>query len=383
MAPSSSFQLRKRAISDVRDRWREESQTSPTSRVRFKWLALALLLALGALGGVSCLPPQASTTAGAESTVPPLTSGPGAATTAPATTRPAAPSTTVLAVPPRQATSSEAAPAQTEPQIPATGSKPPNDSRSGSVPVYLYSVVQEYPHDPSAYTQGLVYEDETLYEGTGLWGASSLRRVDLETGEVLQFHQLPAEYFGEGIAVVGGRIFQLTYQSRLGFVYDRDTFELLDTFNYPTQGWGLAYDGTHLIMSDGSDLLRFLDPATYLEVGSVAVQDKGRPIHRLNELEYIQGEVFANVYVTDLIARIDPLSGDVTGWINLTGLLTKEESALAEVLNGIAYDSQNDRLFVTGKMWPKLFEIDLVPLGQSNYLPHVVRRAGSNFASSK
>jgi glutamine cyclotransferase len=250
------------------------------------------------------------------------------------------------------------------------------------VPVYLYRVVNVYPHDSDAYTQGLVYEDGTLYEGTGLWGESSLRRVDLGSGEVLQIYRLPGQYFGEGIAIVGDRIVQLTYQSQIGFVYDRATFELVDTFGYPTQGWGLTYDGTHLIMSDGSDVLYFLDPTTFLEVGRVAVQDRGRPIFRLNELEYIHEEIYANVYQTDLIARIDPLTGDVTAWINLTGLLAKEEVAQAEVLNGIAYDAQGDRLFVTGKFWPKLFEIELVPLDESHYLPHIVRLSLSALVSS-
>lgn len=245
-----------------------------------------------------------------------------------------------------------------------------------STPVYTYTVRQVYPHDPDAFTQGLVYTNTYLYEGTGLYGRSSLRRVDLETGTVLKMYELPSdEYFGEGITVVGERIWQLTWQSRVAFVYDRDTFAPLDTFTYTTEGWGLTYDGERLIMSDGSDTLYFRDPETFSETGRVRVYDHRGPVRRLNELEYVDGQVYANVWLTDKVVRIDPHSGRVTAWIDLSGLLTPEEQAAADVLNGIAYDVEGERLFVTGKLWPKLFEIELVleePLVLG--LPIVVQR---------
>ncbi|MCL6511898.1 MAG: glutaminyl-peptide cyclotransferase [Anaerolineae bacterium] len=226
---------------------------------------------------------------------------------------------------------------------------------------YTYAVVNVYPHDPGAFTQGLVYADGVLYESTGLNGRSSLRRVALETGEVLQRRDLAPEYFGEGLALFNDRLIQLTWQNNIGFVYDANSFEPLQTWAYPTEGWGLTHDGTHLIMSDGSATLRFLDPYTFAVQREVMVTDGGRPVARLNELEYINGEVFANVWMTDWIARIDPHTGRVLGWVDLSGLLAPEERAGTDVLNGIAYDPQGGRLFVTGKLWPKLFEITLVP----------------------
>lgn len=228
-------------------------------------------------------------------------------------------------------------------------------------PVWGYRVVEEYPHDPEAYTQGLVVSDGVLYEGTGQTGQSTLRRVELETGEVQQSRALDDEHFGEGIAVVEERIFQLTWVTETCFVYDRETFELLETFTYTGEGWGLTTDGERLVMSDGTNRLVFRDPATFAELGAIDVWDGDVPVLRLNELEYVNGEIWANVYTTDQIARIDPATGQVTGWIDLTGLLTEEEAARAEVLNGIAYDAAADRVFVTGKDWPKLFEIELVP----------------------
>jgi glutamine cyclotransferase len=188
-----------------------------------------------------------------------------------------------------------------------------------------------------------------------------LRRVDLESGEVLQVHSLPPQYFGEGIALWEDRIIQLTLKSRLGFVYDRESFELLDTFNYPTEGWGITHDGAQLIMSDGTQTLRFWDPETLIETGSIDVFAYAAPVTRLNELEHIQGMVFANVWQTDLIAVIDLHTGQVTAWIDLRGLLEPEDYAKpVDVLNGIAYDAGSERLFVTGKLWPKLFEIELI-----------------------
>lgn len=229
------------------------------------------------------------------------------------------------------------------------------------VPVYTYKVVNIYPHDRSAFTEGLAFQDGVLYESTGLNGQSTLRRVEMETGRVLRRYNLPAQFFGEGMALYGNQIVQLTWQSHVGFVYDRDSFELQRTFTYSTEGWGLTCDGQQFIMSDGTAILHFLDPETFEEVRQVEVQDNGRPVLWLNELEYIAGEIYANVWQTDRIARIDPQSGRVTGWIDLTGLLGPEDQGQpVDVLNGIAYDAGQGRLFVTGKWWPKLFEIKLV-----------------------
>lgn len=232
-----------------------------------------------------------------------------------------------------------------------------------SVPRFTYDVVNAYPHDPDAFTQGLVYLDGVLYEGTGFYyGESTLREVRLETGEVLRSRTI-GSYFGEGITIVGDRIVQLTWTSNVGFVWALDDFSLLDDFSYPTEGWGLTHDGSRLIMSDGSARLNFLHPETFANIGGVDVTDgQGRAVEKLNELEFIDGEVWANVYLTDLIARIDPDTGKVTAWVDLTDLLPPPDRAGANVLNGIAYDAAGDRLFVTGKLWPKLFEIDLVPI---------------------
>lgn len=235
-------------------------------------------------------------------------------------------------------------------------------SENGSIPVYTYEIVNIYPHDRGAFTQGLVFEEGILYEGTGLRGRSTLRTVDLETGDVQRLHSLPIRLFGEGVTVYGDRIYQLTWQAHVGFVYDKDTFELLQQFSYPTEGWGITHDGQRLIMSDGTSILHFLDPDTLEEIARIEVYDQNGPVIRLNELEYIQGEVYANIWKTDRIARIDPHTGRVTGWIDLTGLLTEQDRVEpVDVLNGIAYDAENDRLFVTGKLWPKLFEIKIMP----------------------
>ncbi|MDH3556745.1 MAG: glutaminyl-peptide cyclotransferase [Deltaproteobacteria bacterium] len=231
------------------------------------------------------------------------------------------------------------------------------------VPVVGYRIVNTYPHDPRAFTQGLVFADDALYEGTGLRGPSSLRKVDLKTGNILQVRQLPARFFGEGITIYGNRVIQLTWRARVGFVYDRQTFQLLHTFNYPTEGWGITHDGRSLIMSDGTSTLYLLDPQTFQEVGRLEVHTRDGPVSRLNELEYVQGEIYANVWKTDRIARISPQTGEVLGWIDLEGLLKPEDRyRRIDVLNGIAYDVKNDRLFVSGKLWPKLFEIELVVL---------------------
>jgi len=230
------------------------------------------------------------------------------------------------------------------------------------IPTYTYRIIQTFPHDPTAYVQGLVFQDGMFYEGTGLHGESTLRRVEPETGTVLQLHVLPPELFGEGITIWRDRIIQLTWREYLGLVYDKESFELLDTFRYPVEGWGITHDGTKLIMSDGTSTLHFWDPETFEEVGQVEVIGEAGPVTWLNELEYVEGLVYANVWQTDLIAMIDPRTGQVTGWIDLAGILGSEVPiGSGSVLNGIAYDEQDRRLFVTGKMWPRLFEIELVP----------------------
>lgn len=238
---------------------------------------------------------------------------------------------------------------------------PPAAQTAAPVPTYGYRIVAEYPHDLDAFTQGLQFVDGVLYEGTGRNGASSLRRVDLETGEVLQSVTLPEAYFGEGIIAVDDRIIQLTWQSNVGFIYDRESFARQGEFTYPTEGWGITYDGATLLMSDGTSTLYRWDPQTLQEVGRIEVTDQGTPVVRLNELEMVNGEVWANVWQTDRIARIDPATGAVVGWIDLTGLLSAADRGGSEdVLNGIAYDAETNRLFVTGKLWPKLFEIKIV-----------------------
>ena len=228
------------------------------------------------------------------------------------------------------------------------------------VPVYSYKVINAYPHDKRAFTQGLVFEDGFLYEGTGLVGRSTLRKVKLETGKVVQGRKLPEQYFGEGITIYGNKIIQLTLRAKVGLVYDKESFELLGQFNYPTEGWGITHDGRHLIRSDGTSTLYFLNPETFERASRIEVADGDGPVSGLNELEYVQGQIYANVWRTDRIARIDPKTGRVTGWIDLGGLLgTEARGQLVDVLNGIAYDAENDRLFVTGKLWPKIFEIEL------------------------
>jgi glutamine cyclotransferase len=232
--------------------------------------------------------------------------------------------------------------------------------------VYSYRIINEYPHDPGAYTQGLVYENGLLYEGTGIWGQSTLRKGVLETGEILQSYSLPEAYFGEGITIWEDRIIQLTWKAGRGFVYDREGFDLLDSFEYATEGWGITHDGANLIMSDGTATLHIWDPETFQEVGQVQVQDPQGPVFWLNELEYVQGKIYAHVYQTDRVAMIEPETGQVTGWIDLGGLLEGTELLQpVDVLNGMAYDAENDRLFVTGKWWPKLFEIELIPAADS------------------
>jgi len=226
-------------------------------------------------------------------------------------------------------------------------------------PTWSFDVVRSYPHDAEAFTQGLVYLDGFFYESTGLNGRSSLRKVEPETGAVVQRLDVARRYFAEGLAHWKGRLLQLTWDTKVGFIYDRTTFRQLGTFPYTGEGWGLAEDGRRLIMSDGTPTLRFLDPETLAETGRVQVRDASGPVMHLNELEVVGGEVFANVWLTDRIARISPETGRVTGWIDLEGLRPRQDPTGNAVLNGIAYDAAGDRLFVTGKLWPRIYEIRL------------------------
>lgn len=233
-------------------------------------------------------------------------------------------------------------------------------SASAPTPLYTYEVINTYPHDRGAFTQGLVYLDGEFLESTGLNGQSSLRKVDLQTGKVLKQVDVPARYFAEGLALLNGKLFQLTWQSQKGFVYDLDSFKLEKEFTYTGEGWGLTTDGKWLIMSDGTSQIRFLDPVTFEVKRTINVQDHGHPIGNLNELEYVKGEIFANIWTTDFVVRIDPATGNALGAINFSGLLAPEDRRPnTDVLNGIAYDPAGDRLFVTGKCWPKLFEVRL------------------------
>ena len=246
----------------------------------------------------------------------------------------------------------------------------------GAAPVDAYRVVHAYPHDANAFTQGLIFIDGALYESTGLYGRSSLRKVSLADGLVVKQHDVPAEFFAEGLTNWGNTLVQLTWKTQKGFVYDRSNFRLLRTFAYAGEGWGLTQDGTHLILSDGSPALRFLDPKTFREVKRISVSDDGKPVSELNELEYINGEIFANIWQTNRIARISPATGKVLGWIDLTGLLPGDDARQADVLNGIAYDHRQKRLFVTGKLWPRLFEIQILSWGSVNRRKPPVARPG-------
>ncbi len=242
--------------------------------------------------------------------------------------------------------------AQAPRPIPPAGSKAPQ---------YGYTVVRSYPHDPKASTQGLEYFDGFLYEGTGVKGSSAVRKVELETGKVVQDAKLHPQYFGEGITIAQGKVFQVTWKDKAGFVYDAKTLKFIRNFAYFGEGWGLTHDATGLIMSDGTSTLRFLEPTRFRELRRVKVMDAGVPIEHLNELEMIRGEIWANVWQTDYIVRISPKEGRVLGWINLKGLLGTPPPKLSSeaVLNGIAFDAQKNRIFVTGKLWPRVFEITI------------------------
>ena len=252
-----------------------------------------------------------------------------------------------------------------------TSFTPTDSTNLAEIPTYTYEVVNAYPHDSSSFTQGLVYHNGFLYEGTGQSpffgpgssrnGRSTLRKVALETGEVLQSIQLDSQYFGEGVAILGDEIVQLTWISKIGFVYDLETFQLKREFVYDSEGWGITHDGSRYVMTDGSASLYFKDSQSLNQAGRTEVRDDRGTVWRLNELEAVNGEIFANVWQTERIARINALTGQVVGWIDLTGLLAGEDTINDSdaVLNGIAYDAAGDRLFVTGKLWPKLFEIRL------------------------
>jgi glutamine cyclotransferase len=247
------------------------------------------------------------------------------------------------------------------PNAPAASASP-TQGQPQRLPVLTYEVVNTFPHDPNSFTQGLVYRDGSLYESAGEYGKSSLRKVELQTGRVVQQTAVPPKYFAEGLALLNGKLYQLTWQEHTGFVYDAGTFQKLDEFYVDGDGWGLTTDGESLILSDGTNQIRFLDPATFRVRRTISVLFNNRPLTELNELEYVKGEIYANVWHTDRIARIDPKSGALLGWVDLSGLLpAAERSSREAVLNGIAYDESGGRLFVTGKLWPKLFEIKLKP----------------------
>jgi glutamine cyclotransferase len=234
------------------------------------------------------------------------------------------------------------------------------DKPTESFPLlYTCDIVRDYPHDANAFTQGLVFEDGVLYEGTGLWGNSTLRKVELETGRVLKNYALADEFFGEGITIFGDSIIQLTWQSQMGFVYDKSSFNLLSNFSYAGEGWGITHDHHSLIVSNGSATLQIIDPETFEITRQIQVHDGNETIAMLNELEFVRGDIYANIWQQDRIAIINVQNGQVKGWIDLAGLYIPENSDANDVLNGIAYDAHTDRLFVTGKRWAKLFEIKI------------------------
>ena len=226
--------------------------------------------------------------------------------------------------------------------------------------LHTYEIVKAYPHDTNAFTEGLIFQNGVLYEGTGLYGESELKKMELENGNILQSHSLPDNFFGEGITIFDEKIIQLTWLENTGFVYDEATLKLLANLTYATQGWGITTDGKKLIMSDGTSKLYFLDPETYQTTETVEVQDQSEPLSGLNELEYVKGDIYANIYKQKKIAIIDIISGQVKSWVDLNGLSDPSDSNPDNVLNGIAYDVNGDRLFVTGKRWTQLFEINLI-----------------------
>lgn len=245
--------------------------------------------------------------------------------------------------------------------VAATSADVPLMSEDARPPAVLdFDIINTWPHDRGAFTQGLVYRDGFLYESTGLNGRSSLRKVDIKSGEVLQHATVAKEYFAEGLTDWKSQLIQITWQSKIGFSYDLKTFKRSGQFNYSGEGWGITHDDKRLILSDGSSTLRFLDPETYVQTGTLEVTYQGKPLANLNELEFVRGRIFANVWQSNSIVVIDPANGRVTAQINLAGLLNAEDRSTAvDVLNGIAYDAKKDRMFITGKLWPKIFEIKL------------------------
>jgi glutaminyl-peptide cyclotransferase len=229
-----------------------------------------------------------------------------------------------------------------------------------ATPVYQHRVVRRFPHDRKAFTQGLIYKDGVFYESTGLYGESSLRKVAIETGEVLRRHDLDKQYFAEGLSDWAGTLVQLTWTNGVAFAYDRETFNPVGRFSYTGEGWGLTRTDRHLVMSNGSATLKLMDPVTFAQVSTLQVHDEHGPVTALNELEMVKGAIFANVWQSHRIAMIAPDSGKVTGWLDLEGLLPASERSRVDVLNGIAYDAAGDRLFVTGKWWPTVFQVEMV-----------------------
>ena len=249
------------------------------------------------------------------------------------------------------------------------GDRETHFTEQSPVPVYGYKIINSYPHDKAAYTQGLVYDGQNLYESTGLYGNSTVRQVELETGKIQQSYSMPVEYFGEGMTIWKNRLIQLTWKSMRGFVYNKSDFKQIRDFYYEREGWGITSDGLRLIMSDGSDTLYFVNPDTFTGDGSIRVKDSGKPVSNLNELEYINGSILANIYFDNKIAIISPETGEVTGWIDLQGLTAREKNlSKVDVLNGIAYNPKNDTLLVTGKLWPELFEIEIQREGRTVHI---------------
>ncbi|MEW6207989.1 MAG: glutaminyl-peptide cyclotransferase [Acidobacteriota bacterium] len=243
---------------------------------------------------------------------------------------------------------------------PAATEKPAVDKGATMAKEVSYEVVASYPHDQKAFLQGLVWHDGVFYESTGQFGQSSLRRVEFPSGKVVRKIDLADEYFGEGLAMVGDRLIQLTWQTHIGFVYERDTFRKVGEFKYPTEGWGLCYDGKYLILSDGSDTLTYMDATSFEPVKKLRVTMNNRAVRNLNELEFIEGEIWANVWHEDVVLRINTETGRVSSFLNLAGLHTSDAAAGGEdVLNGIAYDAAQKRIFISGKLWPKIYEIKL------------------------
>jgi glutaminyl-peptide cyclotransferase len=241
----------------------------------------------------------------------------------------------------------------------ATALAPTACAQSANIPIHPYHIIHTYPHDPSAFTEGLFYEDGYLYESTGEFVGAGVRKVKLDTGEVVQRRDTPEGYFGEGIIASGQRILQLSWKQGVGFIYDKATFKLIDQIRYPGEGWAMTRDASHIYMSDGTPVIRVLDPQTFAQTGSISVTANGVPLQQINELEWVKGKIYANVWQTARIAQIDPKTGHVVGWIDMTKLVEAQKVGDPEndVLNGIAYDAARDRLFVTGKRWKAVYEV--------------------------